>query len=428
MELSENSDFTVQGDVYKLAEENIFTNFSPAPPFMAVYQPRTDASGGNALGKWNHNFSDKSNIQVQSYFDNTRRLVEGLWEEVRDTVDMEMQHSFSLGERNALIWGGNFRTSHGRTVGTDPLYFLPAQHTELLYGGFLQDEITVVPDRFKLILGAKAERNRYTGTEFLPSGRFAYTPNDSHTFWGSASRGIRVPSRTDVDLYLPLSIFNPLSTPPTVVGITGTAEFKHPESIHSFELGYRAQPTERTYVDVTGFYSLYNHISALGTTFGTPVVTPRHVVVPFNETESDAKLWGAEINGKWEVSQRWSLSAGFARQKANLEEITPSSDSNMPPPNNVANFRSYLDVTEDIEWNLAAYYYDNLSRVSPVIPAYTRVDTGLTWRPVRSLEISVWGQNLLEPRHPEFGTPFFLTSTQVQRAWYAKAAWKFGAQ
>jgi len=46
------------------------------------------------------------------------------------------------------------------------------------------------------------------------------------------------------------------------------------------------------------------------------------------------------------------------------------------------------------------------------------------WRPARRLELSVVGQNLLHPSHPEFGPPG-PTREQIQRALFAKVAWRY---
>jgi iron complex outermembrane recepter protein len=60
--------------------------------------------------------------------------------------------------------------------------------------------------------------------------------------------------------------------------------------------------------------------------------------------------------------------------------------------------QSYLDLTENLEFNSALYYIDELSGA---IGDYTRVDLGLTWRPSPNVELSIWGQNLLDPSHRE---------------------------
>jgi len=42
------------------------------------------------------------------------------------------------------------------------------------------------------------------------------------------------------------------------------------------------------------------------------------------------------------------------------------------------------------------------------------------WRVNANLEVSVAGQNLFDPAHPEFGT-----ENEIERSWYARVAWRY---
>jgi iron complex outermembrane receptor protein len=60
------------------------------------------------------------------------------------------------------------------------------------------------------------------------------------------------------------------------------------------------------------------------------------------------------------------------------------------------------------------------------VPAYTRLDTGLTWHPRSGLSISAVGQNLLRDEHLEFNGPSQLVvSSLMKRSIYAKIVWHF---
>src|SRR5207237_10810449 len=79
--------------------------------------------------------------------------------------------------------------------------FLPPNRNLQLFSGFLQDEITLLPDRLRLTVGTKLEHNDYSGFEVQPSARIAWTPDDHQTVWAAVSRAVRSPSRIDTDLY-----------------------------------------------------------------------------------------------------------------------------------------------------------------------------------------------------------------------------------
>ncbi len=85
--------------------------------------------------------------------------------------------------------------------------------------------------------------------------------------------------------------------------------------------------------------------------------------------------------------------------------------------------RSYLDLPCNLQVDTAAYYVDRLKNQS--VPGYLRLDVRLGWHPTRNLDFSVGVHNLMDNRHPEFGTSVGAQSTQVQRSIYGKISWSF---
>jgi iron complex outermembrane recepter protein len=87
-------------------------------------------------------------------------------------------------------------------------------------------------------------------------------------------------------------------------------------------------------------------------------------------------------------------------------------------PHHMAQFRSYYDLTDDIELNGALYYVDNVPAVD--VPSYLRMDLGLTWRLTPNFEVAAWGQNLLQRRHREFSQ-----FNHVERGFYLMGTLRF---
>jgi hypothetical protein len=78
----------------------------------------------------------------------------------------------------------------------------------------------------------------------------------------------------------------------------------------------------------------------------------------------------------------------------------------------------------------SAYFVDRLTNQGTsndqVISAYTRPDTGLTWKPLEEVPITVFGQNLLKAYRIEFEDKFgSMQSSQIRRGAYAKLIWHF---
>ena len=80
-------------------------------------------------------------------------------------------------------------------------------------------------------------------------------------------------------------------------------------------------------------------------------------------------------------------------------------------PHNTFHLISYLNLPNNLELDTALYYVDNVPQYD--IPAYLRLDVGLSWHVNENIELSLVGQNLLDPSHPEFGNDS-ITYTETQ--------------
>ena len=63
------------------------------------------------LGRWARSFSPDSDLEVQIYFDHTRRDYPTVFGETVDTFDISMTHRFELADRHQIVWGCGYRTS-----------------------------------------------------------------------------------------------------------------------------------------------------------------------------------------------------------------------------------------------------------------------------------------------------------------------------
>lgn len=70
------------------------------------------------------------------------------------------------------------------------------------YGGFIQAQLNIVPDKFHIVLGNMLAYNSYTEWENQPSIRAIYKLSPEQTFWMSISEAVRVPSYLEHDLKL----------------------------------------------------------------------------------------------------------------------------------------------------------------------------------------------------------------------------------
>src|SRR6202034_1981814 len=109
-----------------------------------------------------------------------------------------------------------------------------------LFSAFIQDEITLRPERLTWTMGTKLEHNDFTGFEIEPSVRMAFTPSTRDTFWAAVSGSARTPALRDVSADFNLAAFSLPDGSPAVATIEGNPHQKA-EYLVAEELGYRKQ-------------------------------------------------------------------------------------------------------------------------------------------------------------------------------------------
>jgi len=82
-------------------------------PFSETIEKDSDLFGANVLGRWNRSMGSHSNMSTQIYYDRTDRK-DPTFEEVRDTLDFDFQHSFPMTWRHELTYGLGYRLSFRR--------------------------------------------------------------------------------------------------------------------------------------------------------------------------------------------------------------------------------------------------------------------------------------------------------------------------
>lgn len=387
--------FTLQGDFYG-GEEN-----------DSIRHAVTD--GQNVLARYSHHFSDESNITIQVYFDRTWRTTpesaQPFFYEL-NTYDLDIQHRFSLGRKQSILYGIGYRLQKDKTASsfnpprTAPS-FNPVSRDMPLYSAFVQDEIDLASSRVKLILGSKFLHNVFSGFEVQPSARLAFTPTQQHTIWAAVSRSVRIPTRFDSD-------------------ITVTPKKFDSEKVTAYELGYRVQPAEQLSLSFATFYNHYYSLRSLDT-----AASPPPPIILANSQR--AKSWGVEFSGRFQATAWWRLQGGYTYFDKTIWAI---SDKVLPisaafegvDPKNIFILQSIMDLHQHLQVDLIGRYIDLLpptpTAALPGVPAYITFDVRLAFQ-FQSLEFSLVGQNLLEDHHSETG------SSKIPRSIYGKITCRF---
>jgi iron complex outermembrane recepter protein len=424
---------TLQGDLYDGDVGETLTLQSLQSLLPRTLDTDMRVGGGHVLGRWQRTTAASSELVLQLFYDRTERAA-ALVDEDRDTFDLELQHGFAPAARHRVVWGLGYRRTGDDILGTEALSFQTARRTDELASAFLQDEVMLHPDRLWLILGSKLEHNDYSGFELQPNLRMVWIPRQRHTLWAAVSRAVRTPSRAEHDFRLSSQVIGPggLSpgSPPAVVTILGNPDFGSEELV-AWELGYRAGLAPGLFLDVATFYNDYDRLRAprTGTPFLVAAPAPPHLVVPIHLTNAlNGSTYGAELAVDWRAAERWRLSAAYSYLRIQLH-APPGTDpasviAEGESPSHQLYLRSSLDLPRGLELDLMARYVDELP--APAVDSYTSLDLRLGWRPLRRLELSLVGQNLLEETHVEFAPEVIPTlPTGVERGVYGKLAWRF---
>jgi iron complex outermembrane receptor protein len=416
---------TLQGDYYygKIGQQQVVPGF--APPFLQTVDERFHTSGGNVLFRFQREFSEDSDLQLQSYFDHTERT-EMVFDGYRDTVDLDFQHRFPLPLRQNFMYGLGYRymPDHFRNPNPDFVLWKPADRQPNLFSGFVQDDIQLVEDQLRLTLGSKLEHNDYTGFEVEPNARMSWTLSPRQTFWGAISRAVQVPERNanDISTLLPTG---PVGPSTFLVG-NGSKDIK-PQELISYELGYRIQPVDRFSLDVSTFYNEYENFitGTAGTPFFDPTPT-NHFVVPITAVNGGkGRSYGIEVASEWHVTDSWRLVGTYSYLRIKLNQFAASLSSEGKDPHHQASLRSSMDLPCNLELDIWGRFVDHLATFR--VRSYFDLDIRLGWNARKNLEISIVGQNLLEPHRFEFGTSQFTQTipTPVPRGVYGQVAFKF---
>ena len=440
-EPSTENRFTLQGDVVGATWNQTVPQVSLSPPYNSALASEFDYTSGNLLGRWTHQFSEDSDLAVQSYFE-TSHLDSKLVEKDRQTYDLDLRHRFPLGERHEIVWGGGYRLNHSEILGSPEIAFNESSHTDDILNLFVQDELTLVPERLRLTLGNKFEHNNHTGLEYQPSARLAWTPDARQTVWTSVSRAVRTPSQIENHGRINAAVIppNPPTAPfPTLVSVLGNPGFDAEDLIAS-ELGYRIQLHPRLTLDLAGFVNYYDSLSSPNWQLDASQLPAYMQMVSVLDNESHGKTYGAELSATWQATDWWRLQALFSYIDADLHRpingVTGQPNvSTFATPRHQASLRPSMDLSRNVEFDVWVRYVaevENAGAPLPTappgsgnIPAYVTFDLRLAWRPCKNVELSIVGQNLADP-HPEFVPTFVSTQyTEVGRSVYARFTLEF---
>jgi iron complex outermembrane receptor protein len=410
---------SVSGDAYSIIAGTVLGISTYSPPALNNVYGNASLSGQNVVAAWRRDLGNGADLQVRAYFDRTDRF-DLNYHEVRDTVDFDFIHHVPIG-RHDIIWGGGARVSPSHFIQTVPtVIFTPARETYGIYSGFLQDTIELIPNRLSFTAGTKLEHNSYSAFNAQPSGRIAWTPTERNTFWAAVTRAVRTPSRVEQGFqYTSLAV----QSIPLYLRLVGDAQFNN-EQLVGYEAGYRAYIAKTGFVSLSTFYNRYDDLLSVENRPPAPETTPAptHFILPLyfrNGIATQTK--GMELAALMDIAPWWRIKPSYSYLHLDAGRYPTSNDASTQnqlegdTPQHKVVIQSYFNLPHGIEFDATYRFVSGLPDIK--VAAYSTGDVRFAKKIGRDFEISVVGQNLMQPWHLEYST------VGIQRAGYVKVTW-----
>lgn len=417
---------TLQGGAYANRFDSDLTLPNLSPPYFREAEEVTRSSGAHVQGRWEHQFSDDSETALQLYYDYYETDVDTAALEVH-TLDLDFQHRFRPHFYHELTWGMNGRLVTDHFDESFEASADPAEETLTFLSAFLQDRIPLLPDRLNLTLGAKFEHNELTGLEVQPSIRLLWTPRPGHALWGAVSRAARVPSRLETDVVTRPLVVSPVfpgADHPTLLEFQGNPDLDA-ETLIAYEIGYRFSPADVFWFSTSAFIHDYDRLIALYAQ-ENPLEGPGGTRLQPYEYRNDLRgeSYGFEASAFWQAADRLRFQAAYTFLETRIQTGVANAETDFESlffdeshPRNQASLRGTFHFPRNVDLDLWFRYVDTLSDND--VGSYHTLDARLAWALRPELELSVVGQNLLQPTHKEF------SSIEIERGFYVKIDWVF---
>ena len=390
------------------------------PPYVWEMEETKVNRGANVTARWEQPFTSEGELSLFATYDFTdaTQIVQG---ENREAWGFESQLTLRTWENHEIISGFTYRNDRDEMTNSDWIQFANDSASIEFLGAFIQDEITLVPNRLNVTMGTKVERNSFSGWEWQPSLRAIWSPHKSHRIWIGVSRAARTPSRAEDDVTYFAQSAPPSAQFPLPVALTaeGNPEFTS-EHVAAFEFGHRFQPRPRFSLDTSVFVNRYEDLR------GIEVVPPAFNPQPHPHLRAnliannsiEGLTYGGEFTARWNASPEWSFEGSATTIKYDLHSTDPirgAADPTIPGlEGSTPRYELQLNAgwTPRPEWDLSLFMRHVDALAGSSVPAYTGVDARIAWRPRPDWEIEIVGRDLLDDEHPEASISFIGDAVQ----------------
>ena len=418
----------VQGGAFNTRVDDQIT----VPRLDGVVDTLTDgrsSDGVHLQAIWEH-YTDNHTINTLQGFLEYSDLDWGLAESKRKTIDIEFQQQSTLLTSHDFMWGVGVRLWNDDIESTPYMQLNETRKNSYLTSFFIQDDISVVPEKWVLTLGSRIEKRTDIEAAFLPTIRLLWTPNIENSVWFAVSKAVRQPTRSEKEAKV---IIAPPSAATSFLPVLKEDEQPlRSEYLYAVDFGWQRQWEDSLSTDFAGFIYDYDDFRSSETVL--PTTFPPTFIPLIVSNELNVQSYGAELTTKWQPSKEWQfiLNYSWRKMKADYDRagsFSPLLDSS---PEQSASLQFYHQI--NTKWQLSGLfrYVDSINVLSPLrdngnayhVPSYSTLDLKLNYKLSPSINLSITGQNLLERSHKEFIDELFSSpAAEIQRSVYVGLEW-----
>lgn len=448
LEPSDRDAFTFQADYQELDTESIVGSFVYANSLGGEGEARLelledDGEHFNVLGRWVREVSDTNVLTLQGYYNFQERSDFGT-KMTAKTLSVEASQFVKATDWADIVWGLTWRRSEDESVASRGYSFAPDEFSGEWMSGYAQAEFEPLPDTWRIILGARAEKTPYTDWEFQPSLRTIWLGDDDWSVWGAVSRAVRSPTRIEtslnaaIDTVEPFSEYNP-SPLPVDIYLRSYPDYAA-EDLIAYEAGFRKGWDDGSSLDIALYQHAYEKLVSLQ---GEPpeilyaevapgIQAPVRVNWIYSMVNSDLgnRTTGVEVAYERDLTNWWSasLTGDWRDFDLKYDRVNPNDPDDVVSygdwPNWQVSLRNDFELGPDLDASVWVRHVSELDLGSA--ESYTDLDVRLSWQATDHAEFSLIGRNLIEPSRNEMVVTIHPSPSQyVPRSVMARASFRF---
>lgn len=416
--------------IFHETTNQVFTTPLLGPPYEQQTLSIWDAKHSFARGAWQRDTGSGGKTSLQLSYDGYRRNMPEV-RESRSTIDLEVRHQ-QTSQRGTSVVGVGLRSTSDESDAGPSFRLSPSAKTQRLFNAFYSNEFLVAPKTL-LTVGAKLEHLDESGWNFQPNIRILKTLSADTALWGSVSRAVRSPSRTDAHGILDYSASPGPGGLPALVQLVGSGDYDA-EKLTAYEAGWRSKVNSMTSVDVSAYYNDYTDLRTFepGAPYFDPSPTP-HWVQPFTFANLlRGRTLGAEVVVRHQPTNNWGLMFGYTFENSHLV-LDPSSndpfgaatgDGRARGDLHQFSVRSTMDLDRGFQFDTSVSYAGRFPS-APRVQPHLRWDMRFGWKPNPNMDVSLAFRDLLTPRVVESNETLFGRPNATPRSVLAQVTWRF---